>query len=74
LTLIWVGWQFDVPARDGALRLNAPVATDGGRPIEGLVRSDWVVDERVTTLPLGHRGHRPYSTASWSVRNVTGRG
>ena len=63
LTLIWVGWQFDVPARDGALRLNAPVATDGGRPIEGLVRSDWTVDERVTTLPLGHRGHRPYPVA-----------
>src|SRR5438874_805632 len=38
LTLIWVGWQFDVPARDGGLRLDAPVATDGGRPIEGLVR------------------------------------
>lgn len=63
LTLMWVGWQFDVAARDGALRLNAPVATDGGRPIEGLVRSDWTVDERVTTLPLGHRGHRPYPVA-----------
>ena len=63
LTLIWVGWQFDVAARDGALRLNAPVATDDGRPIEGLVRSDWTVDERVGTLPLGHRGHRPYPVA-----------
>ena len=60
LTLIWVGWQFDVPHRDGVLRLDAPVATDGGRPIEGLVRCDWTVDERTVTLPLGHRGHRPY--------------
>ena len=63
LTLIWVGWQFDVPLRDGALRLDAPVATDGGRPIEGLVRCDWTVDERVATLPLGHRNHRPYAIA-----------
>jgi len=63
LTLIWVGWQFDVPLRDGAMRLDAPVASDGGRPIEGLVRSDWTVDERVATLPLGHRNHRPYSIA-----------
>src|SRR5215470_622900 len=64
LTLIWVGWQFDVPTRDGALRLDTPIATDGGRPIEGLVRSDWTVDERVATLFLGDRGHRPYPLAN----------
>ena len=64
LTLIWVGWQFDVATRDGTLHLDAPVATDGGRTIEGLVRSDWTVDERVATLPLGHHGHRPYPVAS----------
>src|SRR3989442_1530202 len=64
LTLIWVGWQFDVATRDGTLRLDAPVATDGGRSIEGLVRSDWTVDERVATLSLGHRGHRPYPIAN----------
>ncbi len=63
LTLIWVGWQFDVPRRDGVLRLDAPVAADGGRPIEGLVRSDWTVDERTVSLQLGHRGHRPYPVA-----------
>jgi len=61
LTLIWVGWQFDVPIREGAMRLDAPVATDDGRPIEGLVRCDWTVDERAATLPLGHRNHRPYA-------------
>src|SRR5215470_7448744 len=61
LTLIWVGWQFDVPVRPGVMRLDAPVATDDGRPIEGLVRCDWTVDEPVVTLPLGHRDHRPYA-------------
>src|SRR4029453_219382 len=25
LTIIWVGWQFDVPPSDGVLRLDAPV-------------------------------------------------
>ena len=63
LTLIWVGWQFDVPLRDGAMRLDVPIATDGARPIEGPVRCDWTVDERVATLPLGHRNHRPYPIA-----------
>lgn len=63
LTLIWVGWQPDVPPRPGALSLDAPVATEDGRPIEGLVRSDWTVDEHAPTLALGHRGHRPYPVA-----------
>ena len=64
LTLIWVGWQFDVPGRDGVLKLDAPVVTEAGRPIAGLVRSDWTVDERVAALTLGHRNHRPYPVAS----------
>ncbi|HKC98540.1 MAG TPA: hypothetical protein VKG20_10945, partial [Methylomirabilota bacterium] len=63
LTLIWVGWQFDVPPGDGVLRLHAPIATDGGHPIEGLVRSDWTLDERILALTIGHRNHRPYPVA-----------
>jgi len=54
LTLVWVGWEFDVPPADGALRLHVPIATDRGRPLEGLCRSDWTVDRTVTTLSLGH--------------------
>ncbi|MGH7324681.1 MAG: alpha/beta hydrolase domain-containing protein [Candidatus Rokuibacteriota bacterium] len=60
LTILWVGWQFDVPRRGGTLRLEAPVVTEGGRPIEGLVRSDFVVEQRATTVTLGHRAHIPY--------------
>lgn len=54
LTVVFLGWQFDVPVQPGLLRLHAPVATDHGRPITGLVRSDWTVDAAVHTLPLGH--------------------
>ncbi len=63
LTVIWVGWQFDVPREPGLLRLYAPVATDGGRPIEGLVRSDWTVDHATAALPLAHRNHVAYRVA-----------
>jgi len=63
LTIIWVGWQFDVAHEPGLLRLHAPVATDGGRRIEGLVRSDWTIDQPATRVPLGHRGHVPYPVA-----------
>ena len=67
LTVIWVGWQFDVPEREGLLRLRLPTVTNKGRPIDGLVRCDWTVDETVTTLGLGLRNraqgglrHCPY--------------
>jgi len=63
LTIIWVGWQFDVPHEPRLLRLHAPVATEGGRRIEGLVRSDWTIDQPATRVPLGHRGHVPYPVA-----------
>jgi hypothetical protein len=63
VTLIWVGWQFDVPPQPGLLRLHVPVASNDGEPIHGLVRSDWTVDETTTTLPLSHRGHMAYPVA-----------
>ena len=60
LTVIWVGWQFDVPDEPGRLRLRVPTATGPDGPVTGLVRSDWVIDEPVMELALGHRAHRPY--------------
>lgn len=60
LTLIWVGWQFDVPHDDDALWINAPIARgEGGNTITGLARSDWVVDEAVSRLGLAHRTMLP---------------
>src|SRR5262249_20053362 len=33
LTLIWIGWQFDVPRQSGLLRLRAPIARGADGPI-----------------------------------------
>jgi hypothetical protein len=63
LTVIWVGWQWDVPLREGLLRLHVPVATDGENPLEGLVRADWTVDRAATSLALGHRNHVAYQAS-----------
>ncbi len=64
LTLIWIGWQADVPPGGGRLRLDAPVAVNpDGTAITGLVRCDWTVDETAAALPIGHRGHLPYAIA-----------
>jgi hypothetical protein len=62
-TVIVVGWQTDVPDDPGLLRLRAPVATAGGRPITGLVRSDFHVDAPAGTHEVGDRGHVPYPVA-----------
>ncbi len=59
-TLAWVGWEWDVPTSHGVLRIEVPVATDQGQPITGLVRSEWVGNKRVTTIPLGDRDELGY--------------
>ena len=54
-TLVWLGWQWDPPPRPGLMRLYAPVA----RGIQGLVRADFVVPQRVTRRLLSDR--QPHS-------------
>ena len=58
-TLVWLGWQWDPPPRPGLMRLYAPVA----RGIQGLVRADFVVTQRVTRRLLSDRNHIPYRVA-----------
>jgi hypothetical protein len=60
-TLLWVGWQFDPPKRPGLVRVYPPTASESGRPIRGLVRSDFVVTERETDHSLADRDHAAYA-------------
>lgn len=65
LTVIWIGWQFDVPDHADALRLHVPRARRvDGSSITGLVRSDWTVDSAAEELGLSHRDHRAYPVAN----------
>jgi hypothetical protein len=59
-TLLWMGWQWDVPVRPGVMRMEMPIATDGGRPITGLVRGNFILNERAATAPLADRHHLAY--------------
>ncbi len=64
LTVVWIGWQYDVPLRENILRLHVPRAKNlDGSAIIGLVRSDWTVDEPADELPASHRNHIPYLVA-----------
>ena len=59
-TLMWVGWQWDVPGASKVLQLVAPIAKDKGETIKGWVRSDRLMDQDDTFIALSHRNHYPY--------------
>jgi hypothetical protein len=63
-TLLWLGWQFDVPLRDGLVRVYPPIATDNGAPITGLVRSEVIVRELAYDRSLADRSHQPYAVVN----------
>ena len=59
-TLMWVGWQWDVPPAPKVLQLSVPIAKDKNAPIKGWVRSNRVMDQEETMIALSHRNHFPY--------------
>ena len=52
-TIIAIGWEFDVRARDGAIRIEVPVATDNGAPLTGIVRAAFTPDRRDIIYTVG---------------------
>jgi hypothetical protein len=62
-TLLWVGWQFDPPAREGLVRVYPPIATNNGSPIVGIVRSEVIVSRPALDASLADRDHVAYPVA-----------
>ncbi|MBI3401763.1 MAG: hypothetical protein HY048_10110 [Acidobacteria bacterium] len=75
-TLLWMGWQWDVPERTGVMRMDMPVATlreprggpepgrgttDNGKQITGLVRGNFILNARSETAPVADRNHKAYA-------------
>jgi hypothetical protein len=53
----WLGWQWDVREEAGLMRLYPPTLRSSGAasaPIPGLVRADFMVNEKTEEHPLGH--------------------
>ncbi len=66
-TIVWVGWEFDVPKAGGAMRVEVPAATDRRSPIMGWAHAPFILSartERVTVTdlaaypPLDPRGEK----------------
>jgi hypothetical protein len=74
-TLLWMGWQWDVPERAGTMRMEMPIATlrepqgrpepgrgttENGKPITGIVRGNFILNERANTASVADRAHKAY--------------
>ena len=54
-TLVWLGWEWDIPASNAtALHFTAPHYR-AGTPREGLVRAEFTPEKSGDTMPLGDR-------------------
>src|SRR5580765_7779517 len=60
-TLLWMGWQWDVPERPGTMRMHMPIATENGRRITGLIRGNFILNEPAKTAPVADRNHQAYA-------------
>jgi Alpha/beta hydrolase domain len=55
-TLVWVGWQFDIPSRDGLMGLDAPAVIEDSHPVVGQVTTSFVPNTRDPSHALAELG------------------
>ena len=81
--VVWSGWISETLPGGGRLRLTAPVATDAGRPVRGVVRAEMAPDQPVERMTISHwanQGSYPPSehgldqaTLTWRLREKDAR-
>jgi hypothetical protein len=60
-TLVWLGWEFDVPAEPGLLRAYLPVASNRGETISGIIHSEWLGEKRQDIVSTGDKAEIGYT-------------
>ncbi len=56
-TLLWVGWQFDMPDRPNLVYLYPPIVEG----VQGIVRAEFTPDRKETRYSVADRNHKPYT-------------
>ena len=59
-TVVWCGWQADVPATPGLIGLQAPEATGPGGPLTGKILCQFQSNETTQVFLLADRQHVPH--------------
>jgi hypothetical protein len=71
-TVIWCGWQDDVPASAGLLRIQVPEATNtDGKPIAGQIAVTFQPDAQTSVQLLSDRMHRPHPVRDLNDHEAT---
>jgi hypothetical protein len=61
-TVVWCGWQHDVPTVDGLMRIVLPEARQDGVPVAGRLMVGFQPNAPARVQLLSDRGHRPYAS------------
>ena len=69
-TLVWVGWEFDVPSTSGLMRIAVPVAIDAGSVITGKVHGKFTVSSRVEDYEVTDLAAYPPSNPPGTAREL----
>jgi Alpha/beta hydrolase domain len=71
-TVVWCGWQDDVPATSGLIRIQVPEAVDaGGKPVAGKIAVTFQPDTHIQMQLLSDRMHRPHPAKDLNDREAT---
>lgn len=70
-TIVWSGWDGELLAGDNRLRLHAPVATEDGRPVTGLVRYEISPDNESRREPVNRANHGAYRPTARGIETAT---
>jgi hypothetical protein len=62
-TLVWIGWQFDIPHRGGLMALDAPAVLEQRNPVTGRVSTTFTPNTADPTYPLDDLGRYADTTA-----------
>jgi hypothetical protein len=70
-TVVWCGWQRDVPAVDGLMRVKVPEAWQGDDAVSGRLLVSFQPNASSQVQLLSDRGHRPYSSSNLNDPDAT---
>jgi hypothetical protein len=69
-TIVWCGWQHDVPSAEGLMRIKVPEARQDGHPVSGRLLVSFQPTAPSHVQLLSDRGHRPYSCSNLDDPNA----
>ena len=69
--ILWSGWIAEVQPGAGRWRMQAPLATEDGKPLRGVVRNEFILDKGAARAAIAHRGNLgSFKPAEDAVRNA----